>query len=334
MAKQRRYCSFKFRFVASGHTKGYFTRWGSTGDNGLTLAGETVPFELIKSAALRDHRFVIGFTEKESLGPTLQSYLSEGNYIVLEIYNIEATDLKRILDSAISSRELAQRKAALTEEGKADVFREAQCPLCEAAIDLSELPNTNYTYCPYCETIFNDDGVVTDGSNYRICTGCNLYGQVRWHTEFFFYFYIILSAWRYQRRHLCSTCARSVFWRMLLSNTLFVIALPHTLLLLLRTFMGRTVHLKPLPSANAYMKSGQIDKAAELFTQMRQHLPEHPGLLYNEAIGRLEAEEPNVALDLIQRSLESCANFRPSHEMLQRIEHIVDGTVTPHQNSL
>ena len=326
--------SFKFRFVASGHTKGYFARWGSTSENGLTLAGETVPYETIKSAALRDRRFVIGFTEKDVLGPTLQSYLSEGNYIVLEIYNIEASELKRILDGAISSRELSQLRETLEACGKGDTFRQAHCPLCGAAIDLSELPVTDYTYCPYCETLFNDEGVVTDGNKYRICQCCNLYGQVRWHSEFFFYFYVVISAWRYHRRHLCSTCARSVFWRMLVGNALFIIGLPHTLLLLIRTFMGREQHLKILPSANAYLKSGKMDKATELFEQMRQHLPEHPGLLFNEAIGRLEAEEPNKALDLIQRSLESCANFRPSHEMLQRIEHIVDGTVTSHQNSL
>ncbi len=327
MLAQPPVCSFKFRFVARGHTKGYFASWGSTSVDGLTLAGDRVPYSLLKSAALRDHRFVIGFTDAKPLGPTLKSYLSEGNYIVLEIYNIEAIDLKRILDGAISEREVQSHQEVLANEGKSETFRSAQCPLCGSSIDLSELPATPYIYCPYCETLFGKEGVVTDGRQYRLCTCCNLYGQVRWHSEFYFYFYVLWSAWRYHRHHLCSTCARSVFWRMLLRNTLFLIALPHTLLLLIRTFLGRDVRMKYLASANAYIKSGKMEKASELFVQMRQDLPEHPGLLYNEAIGRLEAEEPNVALDLIQRSLEACANFRPSHEMLQRVEPIIDGTL-------
>jgi len=317
---------FAFRFVVSGHTRGFFASRGSVTPYGLKLAGQLFPFATVKSAALRDHRFVIGFVADATLA-SLTAYGSEGNYLVIELVDADPRELKRRLDGAISTREAALHRDALEAAGTADLFRSADCPTCSATVDLSELPATPYVYCPYCTTIFRDDAVVTDGESYRICSACELFGHVRAHVEFYCYTYLVRSAWSRRQRRLCADCASRTFRSMFVLNAPFLVGIPAALLTFVRCFLGRDPRLKRLTRANRLLQRGRVEDAVALYEAMSTDFPSHPGLLFNEAVGRLKAEQPRAALDVLQRSLEACANYEPSHDMFRRIEHVVDGTL-------
>lgn len=319
---------FRFRFVVGGAPRGYLTSRGSITRAGLRLAGRLVPFDAIRSASVRDGLLVVGLEVGAAVARRLARRVAPGNYLVMDLDGVASDEAKRLLDGALSVRTAAAHEANLAAEGKAAEYRSCDCPDCLTRVDLSGLPVTEFVHCPTCDGIFYADGngQLTAGDSYRCCEECDLFGHVRAQAEVYRYAFIVANRWSYRRRHLCDSCGWRMFSQMLWRNLLFLVGLPATLLVPLRLMRGRDRRMRGLAGANRLALAGRVAKATPMYERMRQKLPEHPGLLYDEAVARLTAGDSTGAFDVLQRSLEACANYAPSHRLLRRIEHFIDGT--------
>lgn len=324
---------FKFRFVKGGQQTGILSKKGLATQTELTLGGDHVRYSDIVDTTTRDKRLVIVLRPGGDYGPVISKGESEGGIIVLETYKVKALELERFVDRLSAEKLLQQRKSDLAAEGKGHLYRESSCPHCQARIDLSELDKSTYTYCRFCETVFREGAdTVTKGDTYRVCDECDMFDRVRGYTEFYFYFLLVVYGFSYKRRHLCDNCASSLFWKVLLINMIFVLGVPSAIWLKIKSMSGRDPALGELAGANKLALKGKMGEAEPVFHRLYQQYPDHPGLLYNQAIGHLTGgEDIDSAMGYFDRSLTSCANYFPTIQFLARLQAVAEATQHPEQ---
>jgi len=304
--------TFKFRFADHSTSRSFFATRGQISEDGLKLGKTLLACKDIKSVSVREQKFVIGLTHIAEVPQYLKPHISNGNYMVLEIYRINLLTLKRMIDGILSRSNKTNSKNFI------------ECPSCLSM--LSKEKPAQYTYCTYCETIFTEKDITTDGLQYRKCDGCDFFGSVRFHTEFYFYGYIASNKWSLTYTHLCSNCSSSLFFKMLPLNAPFLLGLPSTLVIPIRSYMGQDVNLKGLAKATKLIQKKHTIKAEDIMKPMLETYENHPGLLYNLAIGWLSNDEQKKALNLLEQSLTSCPSYEHSHVLYKRIENFIDGT--------
>lgn len=323
---------FKFRFVRGGEATGFGERKGSADEQGLTLNDWRVPFESIGLTVNRGKRFV--FTVNAAgLDEKLVKNIQEG-VLVIEVSKINANDLKQFTDRRLSTLRVTEKRRQLNNEGKADAVRFVPCPRCQSTIDLCEKPKTPHIYCPFCDGVFllsGKDSVSgtlvpeVQGAQATQCEDCGFFGRVKEYTEFYFYFLLVVYGYRYKKRPLCDTCADRLFWKNFLINLLFVIGTPFAFGLKAKSMKGRSAQWKTLAKANALGKRGKTSEAMPLYESLFTQWPEHPGLIFNQAMARAAAGELPAATEACRRSLVSCANYEPAARLQQAIAQVSQG---------
>ena len=261
---------FKFRYVRDGDNQGLMARKGSAGMEGLTLGEDRLPYAHIIDTTTRDKRLLLVVSPQAPLTGDAAKYLN-GQVLVLEVYKVQALELEKIVDRACSIQEATRNKERLLEEGKGELFRTVMCPECKAVVDVSELSETPYVYCRYCESVLRDRATATSGADYRICDECGFFNRVKGYTQFYFYFLLVVYGFSYKRRHLCDNCVGPIFWKTLLMNLIFILGVPSAIYMKIKSMVGRDPTLKELnkaarlsrravtkrrrPTTNAYTKA-------------------------------------------------------------------------------
>ncbi|MEW6496745.1 MAG: hypothetical protein AB1589_30115 [Cyanobacteriota bacterium] len=161
---------------------------------------------------------------------------------------------------------------------------------------------------------------MTKGSTYRLCDECGMFDRVKSYTEFYFYFLLIVYGFYYKRRHVCDNCASAIFWKTFLLNLLFVIGVPSSLWIKIKSMIGRDPYLKQLATANSLSKKGNFQRADKLYNQLSKQYPEHPGLLMNEGLGHLQGKDTAGAVYRFEQALKSCSNYYPVIKRLYQLQ--------------
>ncbi|RLC90557.1 MAG: hypothetical protein DRI77_14695, partial [Chloroflexi bacterium] len=124
----------------------------------------------------------------------------------------------------------------------------------------------------------------------------------------------------YKRRYLCDSCANSLFWKMFLTNFLFVLGILPSIYLKIKSLTGRDPYLKELAKANGLARKGQHQKASIIFDRLYERYPDHPGLLMNEGLGNLIGNDVNGAVNCFTHSLKACSNYLPVAQLMRRMQ--------------
>jgi hypothetical protein len=314
--------SFKFRFVNQGQalSQELFAQKGVANEREILLGKEVLIYDDIADTTTRDQRVIIALSNTACLSQKLSRHLVNNSALVLEVYRGKCLGLEKYIDRITSAKEVEKKKQRLSEAGQFHLFQSVTCPECQATIDLSDFERTSYVYCRFCETVFKENLSMTKGSTYRLCDECGMFDRVRSYTEFYFYFLFFVYGFYYKRRHVCDNCADGIFWKMFFLNLLFVIGVPSSLWLKIKSLTGRDPYLKQLAKANGLSKKGNYQTADKIYERLSQRYPEHPGLLLNEGLGHLRGKDATGAVHRFGRALKSCSNYYPALRLLHQLQ--------------
>jgi DNA-directed RNA polymerase subunit RPC12/RpoP len=245
--------------------------------------------------------------------------LDEG-MLVIEAKADAVRTIKRQINQITSRRRAAEHRHYLLQGDQDYTFRSVDCAHCGSVIDVSGLERTAYVYCSYCEHLLDQNGqpIALDAA-YTTCPECSMFDRVKSYTEFYFYFLVFVYGFSYKQRDLCDRCAQSLFGKTFLLNLPFLLGLPWSIAIKLRSATGRDAGLQSLPKANNLARRGRYRDAVSLYAQMNARYPEHPGLLMNEGIGLLSSSDASGANEYFSRSLKACSNYAPVIRLLQQI---------------
>ncbi len=314
---------FKFRFVRNENPVGLLARKATATDQALILNNETIEYADVLDSTCRDQHLVLTLAANASLGDKTRTSLQEENVLVLDVSQVNATELENHIERAASALQTEQHRENLIEAGKAERFHSVVCSNCQATIDLSDYKRTSYVYCRYCESIIKYSGeIVTPGDAYRICDECGMFDRVRGYTLFHFYFLLVTNSYSVRRFHVCDNCALRIARGALLRNLLFIFGVPSAIYMWLKAFTGRDKSLQALAKANALARKGKFKEADEIYVQFSGPYPEHPALLRNRSLGHLYGNNLNAAMSLLSRSLKSCNNYLPSLLLARRLKQV------------
>jgi hypothetical protein len=312
--------AFKFKFVRNGREIGFGSKKGTIGPNGLQLDALPIGFDEIAETAYRDKRLILALDPRGPAVQGLQKVLAGKTTLALSISGAQARDLKRRIDQRNSARDADRHRRQLAAEGKDGLFRTVPCIHCQSTLDLSEMGQAIYIYCPYCETTLTNDGrVVANGDRYTVCDECRLFGRVQGYTEFYFYFLVLAYGFSMKRRHVCDSCAQRMFTKTLLVNLIFLLGIPSAIWVKIKSMLGRDATYPKLAKANTLARKGQYAEAAPLYQWIYQTYPDHPGLLRNEALAHFNGKDVSGAMEYLNRSLRACPNYAPARQSMQRL---------------
>jgi hypothetical protein len=311
--------AFKFRYVRDGRVQGMFAKKGMATGQKLVLGEESLSYDAIVDSTTRDDWLFLALSPGTPLEKELAKSLN-GDTLALSVQKVKALELERYVDRMCSDRETERNRQRLIQAGKSDLFRAVACPACQAIIDLSELEKTPYVYCRFCESTFVQTKVITWGSVYRVCDECMMFDRVRGYTEFYFYFLVVAYGYSSKERHVCDNCAHAIFKKMLLMNFIFVLGIPATIYLKIKSLTGRAAHFKELAKANSLARKGRYRQASAIYSRLYEKIPEHPGLLMNEGLGHLIGDDVDGSRACFQRAQKACSNYLPVLQLTSRME--------------
>lgn len=317
---------FKFRWVVPGGGTTTLSKKGRVVSQGLVLNDDLVPYEAIHDTVVRDKRLMIQLDPSRPLEGKVGKRVIEGTLLAIEVLKVSPRQLERTVDRKCSVLEIEERKRELEAAGELDRFRSKTCPGCGAEVDLTGLEETRYTFCRFCDTLFTDQGPATEGDHYGICEECGLFGRIQRYPEFYFYFLLIVYGFSYRKRFLCDTCASSLFWKTFLRNLIFVVGVPTSLWVKMKSQMGKDPEMTGLAEAKRLALAGRYREASRLFDELLRSHPEHPGVLMNQAVGHLQGGDAQGAARLFERSLSACNNYLPALRLLNAVtrQEVVD----------
>jgi len=313
---------FKFRYVQGGQAKGLWGKNGAATGRKLVFGEDSLAYDEILDSTVRDNRLVLAIKPNRPLGKNLSKALIDGSIVAIEVQKIEAADLERHIDRVSSRSRAEENRQRLIDAGKGPLFLCAACPECQAIIDLSEMIRSKYIYCRFCETVFTQEHkIVTRGTQYRICNECGMFDRVRGYTEFYFYFLLVAYGFSMKRRHVCDNCANGIFRKTLLLNLIFLLGVPSSIYLKVKSLVGRDPNLKQLAKANALASKGKCAQATPIFRSMHKKYSNHPGLLMDEGMGYLFGKNLNQAMEQFEQAIDACSNYLPVLQLVHRIQN-------------
>ncbi len=315
----------KFRFMKNGAVT-FGGGKATLAEDGIAFKEFVLPYEHIANTETRDRNMVLVLSDTSAVQGKALKYLDD-DCLVVAISSPKTDLVEAAIDRRASAAEAEQNRMRLEMEGRAELYRESVCPHCQATIDLSELDHTPYIYCRFCHSLYQEGGAKAD-DDYRTCDECAMYDRVKGYTEFYFYFLLVVYGWSHKRRHMCDTCAGRVFIKNLLLNLLFIIGIPFAIAIKIKSLSGRNPELNDLAEANRLARKGRIMEANQLYEKLLARHRGHPGILMNQAIGYLNADRADLAVENLERAIDGCANYMPVFQLIAALQDETEPQLT------
>ncbi len=304
--------NFKFYYLnADGQAASFLAKKGELNNTELILDGDPIPIAAIAEADVRNQILVLVVATEDAP-------------ITLAIKTSSANSLKSHLGILRSTVWTEQHKKALSEQGQAHRFRQVDCPVCHATLDLTDMATTPQVHCQFCDTLSTvadrarPDVKPESESGHRLCDECGMYSRPRKFTIFYFYFLFVFYGWSSQQTWRCPACMRGEAWKMLFGNMLFLIGLPVAIIQLFRAYGGADIggKFKGLDAANIKARTGKIDDAIAAYRSIMQQNPVAAGVKYNLGLAFAQQERLDDASKMFEFSLKDCSNYAPAASML------------------
>lgn len=312
---------FKFQFVdiKSRQKKGMMAKKGELTSTDLILNNHKIPLVSIKGTNSRDKRIVLVISNFSQYDHSIIKYIHESS-LVLEVSKIKAVDLEFQINK-ISSGIFAERhKKTLESEGKGDLFKTFKCTNCDSIIDFSGFKTSDYIYCPYCYSVLDRSlAVVSNRQTFSHCDECNLFNVVQKYNVFIFYFLLLIYGFKYTERYLCGNCASSIGKKNLMLNLIFILGVPFSIFMILKSRKSSQKGEKELRLANQNVLIGNFKSADSYFNELRSIYPNHPGIIYNQARAHIQGRDYETGFDYLSESLDYCSNYGPALSLVNRL---------------
>ena len=314
------YANFRFKFVSpNGKAEGFFPLYGRVDEETQLRLGEyTVQFADLKDVWRAGNRLALVLKPYIAVPKIVTEHLMPNTTtFIIEITDQPAEEVKSAIDQHRSAREVFLKKNVMVAEERADDFRALSCPYCSAVVDMSERHDSLYVYCNYCTHIFDRTGNPTpQGEEMEICPECEYFGRVTDYEEF--HFYKNKNAIRNEKKeHLCcDTCASTFYEEMKWKNAMFLVGLPYNLKLKSKLDAGKNYNWEGIRQANAAAQNGNLEEAANIYTNILVKNKAHPGIHYNIGLMYFKAGMLEKAAKHFEKSLEYCANYEPTLKLL------------------
>ena len=314
---------FKFYYIgADGNAAGFGAKRGRVTPTAVELKDTEIPHTAILDTMARDNRLILVVDTIQVPGK-IAKHFTNGQILALQVSKAKPVELKKMIDQITSIHRAKRHKDELEAKGEGDTFRCLVCPQCEATLDVSGLPDTVYVHCPYCESIAQHDGrLIPSGERYRQCEECGWFDRVQGYTEFYFYFLLVLYGFSYKRRYLCDVCVNRVFWKVLLMNIIFILGIPPAIWMKIKSKLRREVGLREIARANTLARKGRSVEALQLYNNVLDRHPGHPGIHYDQALGALLENQLITAREFLDLSLQQCANYTPARYLLEQLDEL------------
>ncbi len=195
----------------------------------------------------------------------------------------------------------------------------SECPNCNAAIILTDMPDTPQIYCHFCDSLMthNTSMAAKDEREYCLCDACGMFSKPRRFTVFYFYFLFVVYGWSQNTTTRCPACMRGDAWKMLFGNLLFVLGVPVAIAQLIRSY-GREVTgtFAGLNAANLKAQRQDLSGALQIYSEISDRVPHCAGIKFNLGMALLGAEKTEQAARAFEAALGDCGNYAPAYGAL------------------
>lgn len=311
---------FRFRFVGpSGKPNLILRNTGSVTRDGIFLAQQRIFFRDVHSVSTHNSKLIINLLPYATTTREICEYVfPKHNSIVIQVEELLADKIKSIIDQRCTGLVAKDKWGDLPKEERGKHYKYIGCPRCDSIIDLTELHESHYVHCKYCEAIFDRFGYILAGSeDYRICPECDYYGRVRDNLDFQFHG-MGQKGFSSRTYHCCDTCAHRIFLKNVWKNMVLLVGFGVTVFQKLRSKRDRNPFYKELTEANLLAQNGDMVNADILFSSITFRNDGHPGLHHNYGKAYLANGDRDRAAFQFKKALEACSNYHPVLEILKR----------------
>jgi hypothetical protein len=330
------YLNFRFRYLdTQGKPNSFFYRQARIDEGiGIRLDSDTISIADIHEVSRYETHIALILRPYISLGKSIaDNIIPNTSSLIIEVADDLAADAKSAIDQHRSTWEVYLKKDELIKQNKGYLFKAMQCPECEAWIDQTDIKETPYIYCKYCETLFDKHNeVMPKSENYKVCPECNYYNRVQSYPEFHFYALPSHTKAKYQKHYCCDTCAQRYHEQTAWRNGLYLVGIPFNIYLKNKMSKGTSQLYEGLTEANRLAQDGNLKEADVIYSALLMRNETHPGILYNLGLAHFKAaqdSDENRILYLeksyryFEKSLDMCSNYQPTLDFLKFYKGLV-----------
>lgn len=312
--------TFRYSFVNDTNVvKSLVTTVGRVNREGIILGSERIFFEDIYRVDVFHNNVILALFPFPTVSKEItERFIPRHSTIVLKVKQYPE-DLKNAINNRLSFLKVQERLTGMSKDEKKHFFQKMNCPHCDCGIDLTDLVKTPYIYCQYCESLFDKHGYLPPGGNqYKTCPETSFFDRIGEHTDFRMYYLYKESKFQ-SRKYFCSDALAEIFFKEnALKNAVFGVGLVVNAWDKLRSASKRHPAFEYLTEGNVFAMQGKMTEADEHYYKVLLRHPNHPGVHLNYALGYLKSGEEERALNHLKKSIEGCANYQPTKEILKK----------------
>ena len=316
--------TFSFKFVNRiGVPDSIAPRSGRVTRDGLILEGGRIFFRDIHRVERHHKSIVVVLKPGATISREVSKHIFKGFTTFLINIGGFAKQVQSIINRRVSMARLNDRKMEMDEEEVKTRFVKADCPNCDAAIDLIDVIHSHYIYCEYCGAIFDHYGyLVPGGDEYRVCPETGFYERVRDYWQHTYYITKHEAAFKSRKLFCSDTYAHMVFEKVFWKNFTLIFGAFLAAYEKIRSVSGRNANYIELVDANLAASKGDMEKAQFEYAKLMMRNKYHPGLHMNLGLIFLKEGKERNAVSEFKKSLENCSNYTPVIEILKKFSRV------------
>ncbi len=314
--------TFNFWYVnEKGNRRHLLPKKGRVNLEGIVLDEERIFLEDIQQVEIYRKYLVLDLYPYIPIGKEITKNILERHCtLVIKMAKVyDSFSFKAAIDRGKGIRLLNARIKTMTPQEVKEKLRKKSCPHCDALLDLTNEPETEYIFCTYCEGLFDRHGYKVAGvENYRICPECYYFGKVGPYKDYDFYINQNDRAFKSKTYNCCDTCVNRMFYGTLVRNLPLLFGALAMVYEKIKAYHRRHPSFEYLEKANKHGQERNFGEARNLYDRILIRLNNHPGILYNMGLMHLFSGNKESAKGYFERGLRSCANYKPIYHMLEK----------------